>query len=444
MTDRRDPHIMDAIAELARSSPPAPSYEEVEARSEFGSSSVRPIGVRPPRPRRSPVLVTVIAAAIAGILIVAATVLAARTSVVDEPETAPSPSTTLAPTTTEAAPPSRDDQLQGLTARGAPPHDPVGVSAAVLFPGDDRWVGTAGLADRVAGTPIEPADRFEVGSITKTFMAALTLRLAEDGIVDLDAPIAPYLPDFPAADRTTLRHLLGHRAGVDDPTADLVSDRDGPPDPTRVFTPDELLAAAAPGSPHFEPGSGHDYSNANYWVLGAVLESATGRSIAELLDEYVFTPLRLDDTLFYDDSLPATEVVNAYMDLDLDGTPDPTGTAPLPGFVTPAWTAGGAISTADDLVHFLSALFAGDLIGPDSLDAMLDTNSGGKLYALGIYQSSFRWGHDGGIAGYLSAVFHNPETGVTVAVLTNRFGPNAPQADVLARRLADLADELTD
>lgn len=441
MTER-DQQIMDAVVELARSSPPAPPYDEIEARSEFGSSPVRPIGMRPSPQRRSPLVITVVATAFAGIVIVAATILAAQDPAGDEPQPAPAATTTAAPDTTGTALPTRDDQLQEFIETWAADHDPVGVSAAVLFPGDDLWLGTAGLADRAAGTGIDPSDRFEVGSITKTFMAVLTLRLAEDGIVDLDAPIAPFIPDFPAADRTTLRHLLGHRAGVDDPTADLVSDRNGPPDPTRVFTPDELLAAAAAGSPHFEPGSGHDYSNANYWVLGAVLESATGKRVAELLDEYVFAPLGLDDTLFYDDSLPATPVVNAYKDLDLDGTPDPMGTTPLPGFVTPAWTAGAAISTADDLVHFLSALFAGELIQPASLEAMLDTGSGGQLYALGIYQSQLRWGHDGGIAGYLSAVFHNPKTGVTVAVLTNRFGPDAPQADAMARRLADLADEL--
>lgn len=445
MTDHRDPHIVESIAELARSSPPAPTFDEVESRAGIDPGRVRPLGVAPPAPpRRSPVVITVIATAAAGILIVAAAFLTARTPIGEEPEPATTPSTTLAPTTTVVQAPSRDDQLQNFIETWAADHDPVGVSAAVLFPGDDLWVGAAGLANRAAGIPVDPTDRFEVGSITKTFVAALTLRLAEERIVDLDAPIAPYLPDFPGADAMTLRQLLGHRAGVDDPTPDLVSDRDGPPDPYKVFTPDELVAAAAPGSPHFEPGSGHDYSNANYWVLGAVLESATGKPVARLLDEYVFTPLGLEDTLLYDDTLPATDVVNAYKDLDLDGTPDPMGTSPLPGFVTPAWTAGAAISTADDLVHFLSALFAGDLLEQDSLEAMLDTESGGQLYGLGIYKSFFRWGHDGGIEGYLSAVFHNPKTGVTVAVLTNRWGPDAPQADVLARQLADLADDLAD
>jgi CubicO group peptidase (beta-lactamase class C family) len=125
-------------------------------------------------------------------------------------------------------------------------------------------------------------------------MSALTLRLAEEGLIELDDPIAEHLPSFPAADRITIRQLLGHRAGIHDPTPELVSDRDGPPDPEKVFTPQELLDASAAGTPTF------------------------------------------------DSTLPDVEVVNAYTDLDLDGEPDPMGKRPLQGLVTPAWTAGAS------------------------------------------------------------------------------------------------------
>jgi D-alanyl-D-alanine carboxypeptidase len=354
----------------------------------------------------------------------------------------PSPSASIPAATPTASPAAagRDVQLQQLIDDWSQANDPVGISAAVLYPGDDLWLGTAGLADRAAGVPIEPTDRFEIASITKTFMSVLTLRLAEQGIVELDQPIAALLPDFPASELITIRMLLGHRAGVYDPTAELVTDRFGPPDPERIFHPDELLAAAAAGTPTFTPGATHDYSNANYWVLAACLEAATGERVAALLQEQVIGPAGLTDTLLYDDSLPEVEVVNAYKDLDLDGVADPMGTRPLPGLVTPAWTAGAMISTSTDLVHFLAALFGGDLLSDASLAAMLDTSSGGGSYALGIYRSNRRWGHDGGIAGYLSAAFYDPGTGVSVAVLTNRFGPDAPQADALAPALAALAN----
>ena len=363
-----------------------------------------------------------------------------------------SPATTPTPPTATSRPPEptttvvrdRDGELHALITGWAAEHDPVGVAAAARFPGGDMWVGAAGLADRVTSVEIVPSDRFEISSITKTFMAVLTLRLAEEGVIALDETIAAYLPEFPAGQEITIRHLLGHRAGIYDPTSELVSDRNGPPDPSRVFTGDELVTAAAAGSPTFSPGSRHEYSNASYWVLASVLEAATGRDSATLLDEYLISPLGLNDTVLFDSSLPDVVVVNAYSDLDLDGEPDAMGDRPLPGYVTPAWTAGGMLSTVTDLVVFVDRLFAGEVLAPESLDAMLDTSSGGGSYALGIYRANGLWGHDGGIKGYLSAVFHDQRTGVTVAALTNRFGPDAPQADALAPQLAGLAREFSE
>jgi D-alanyl-D-alanine carboxypeptidase len=254
---------------------------------------------------------------------------------------------------------ARDAALQGHIEEWAASNDPVGVAAAVLYADGELWLGSAGLSDRVQGTAIDPRGRFEIASITKTFMSVLTLRLAEEGVIELDAPIALFLPDFPSAEVITVRMLLGHRAGVHDPTSELVTDRFGPPDPERVFSTEELVAAAAAGTPTYLPGSGHEYSNAGYWVLAATLEAATGADAGTLLEEYILDPLELTDTLLFDASLPEVQVVNAYKDLDLDGVEDAMGTRPLPGLVTPAWTAGGIISTAEDVVTFLDALFAG-------------------------------------------------------------------------------------
>ena len=349
--------------------------------------------------------------------------------------------TTQAPATTTTQP-LHHREIQALLDEWATENDPVGVAVAVLFPDGDLFVGAAGLADRENAIPVDPSDRFEVASITKTFMAALTLQLVDEGAFGLDDTIAGWLPDFPEADRITIRNLLGHRSGVHDPSSELVSDRFGPPDYDKVFTPDELLEASAAGTPVFEPGSRHSYSNANYWVLAAVIEAATGEAIADLLEDRIFEPLGLEDTILYDGTLPEVEVVNAYTDLDLDGDPDPMGTSPLPGLVTPAWTAGAIISTPTDLVTFLDALFTGKLLDEETLEEMLDVSSGGSGYALGIYQSGGRWGHDGGIPGYLSALFRSPGSGITVAVLTNRFGPDAPQADAFLGRVAGLAGRL--
>jgi D-alanyl-D-alanine carboxypeptidase len=284
-------------------------------------------------------------------------------------------------------------------------------------------------------------DRFVVGSITKTFMAALTMRLVEEDIVQLDQTVSAHLPGFPAGEEMTIRNLLDHRAGVYDASADLLSRDEGPIDPSRVFTPEELLTAAAAGTPTFAPGSTQQYSNAGYWVLGGVLEAATGQGAGSLLDSYVIDPMGLETTLLYDSSLPEVVVANAYEDLDLDNETDSMGTELLPGFFGPTWTAGGMVSTVEDLLVFLNGLFTGVLIDKESLDQMLDLPEGG-FYAMGIYQDGSLWGHDGVIWGYLSQVFHDVDTGVTVAVLVNRS--SAPHPEPLAKRIAASAGELAD
>jgi D-alanyl-D-alanine carboxypeptidase len=319
-------------------------------------------------------------------------------------------------------------------------NDPVGVAAGVLFLSGSRWLGATGLADVEQGVPVAATDRFDVGSITKTFMAALTMRLVEEHIVQLDETVSNYLPEFPAGEEMTIRDLLGHRAGVHDALSVVFDQEDGAPDLSRVVTPEELLAAAAAGTPTFPPGSSQEYSNGGYWVLGAVLEAATGADASSLLDSYVIDPLGLENTLLFDSSLPDVEVVNAYEDIDGDGEADAMGTRLLPGLFTPVWTAGGIVSTVDDLTTFLGGLFAGELIDEGSLDEMVELPDGDSPYALGIFQQGSLWGHDGDWVGYLSALFHDVKTGVTVAVLVNRS--SAPHPTPLAQRLAVSAGEM--
>ncbi len=346
------------------------------------------------------------------------------------------PTTTVAQSTatTEAA---GEQVLQPMIEAWAHQAD-VGVAAGARFADGGVWLGAAGLADREQEIPVAETDRFVIGSITKTFMAALTMRLVEENIVQLDDAVATYLPEFPAGGETTIRNLLDHRAGVYDPSDEILTQ--GAAEPSRVFTPDELLTAVAAGIPTFAPGSDWAYSNGGYWVLGSVLEAATGTDAGSLLDSYVIEPLGLENTLFFDSSLPEVVVVNAYEDLDGDIDMDSLGTTPLPGLFTPGWTAGSIISTVDDLLIFLDGLFAGELIEEESLDEMLDLTNGDGWYALGIYQVESLWGHDGMIWGYLSQVFHDVDTGVTVAVLVNNS--NAPQPESLAQQLAASASEL--
>ncbi len=138
------------------------------------------------------------------------------------PSPSPSPSPTAAPTQAPASPvadPPRATlairkalslRLDGLRARYGLP----GVSAAILFADGSIWRGTSGLADVAAERPVTPDTGFAVGSITKTFLAALILRLAEEGAIDLEATVRSYLPQLEIGPTIKVRQLLDHTSGL--------------------------------------------------------------------------------------------------------------------------------------------------------------------------------------------------------------------------------------
>ncbi|UCG58774.1 MAG: beta-lactamase family protein, partial [Phycisphaerales bacterium] len=105
-----------------------------------------------------------------------------------------------------------ETHLQKVLDEGIRKYEARGVSAAVIFPDGKVWTGTSGISHGTV--PIEPDMLFAIGSITKTFVAALTLQLVEEGILSLDDPLSKWLPAYPHVDSTaTLRQLLNHTSG---------------------------------------------------------------------------------------------------------------------------------------------------------------------------------------------------------------------------------------
>jgi D-alanyl-D-alanine carboxypeptidase len=106
-----------------------------------------------------------------------------------------------------------DQKLQKVLDDRIKKYKTNGVSAAVIFSDDKKWVGTSGISHDTVS--IRPEMVFAVGSITKNFVAALTLKLAEQGILSLNDPISKWLPDYPHIDsEITIRQLLNHTSGI--------------------------------------------------------------------------------------------------------------------------------------------------------------------------------------------------------------------------------------
>ncbi|MBZ0300074.1 MAG: beta-lactamase family protein [Anaerolineae bacterium] len=340
-------------------------------------------------------------------------------------------------------------EMDHLTAPGLPP----GMVVWIDVP-DYRFAGASGFADLMHDIPMPPEGAFRIGSITKMFTATVILQLAEDGVLNLDDPLARWLPEvadqLPYGDQITLRHLLTHTSGVfnivesDFYYADLFTEAVIDED-TGIVTldcvqrdPHDTLARYVYGKDAlFEPGAQWYYSNTNYTLLGMVIEAAADMALAEAYRTRIYEPLGMASTFLdcYED--PVTDVVHGYSAFG-GSTTDVTELHESIG-----WSAGGLVSTAPDLIAFARGLFGGALFDdPESLVAMT-TPTPGSAYGLGITVQADYMGHAGYIAGFRALLNYAPEFDTVVVMLYNidSADPEQSQADVLNPALPLLRGE---
>ena len=192
---------------------------------------------------------------------------------------------------------TRDDDGQELGALLDRVVD-AGAPGALIVVKDGSTVRVAarGFADRDAARPMRPDDRFRIGSVTKTFVAALVLRLVEEGRLRLDDPVERWLPGLvPGGRSITVRHLLSHTAGLPDYVEDPRLRRE----PERRWTPTELVSLAlARSRERVPPGGAFAYSSTDYVLLGLIAEKAGGADLGDQLRDRLFEPLGLRRTSF--------------------------------------------------------------------------------------------------------------------------------------------------
>ena len=339
-----------------------------------------------------------------------------------------------------------------LTARyvaaGSEPYHLPGATLAVGF-ADGRVLELAvGYADTAAAIPMEPGSRMPSGSIGKTFVAALTLLLAERGVLGLDDRLADRLGEaswfdrLPNGDMITLRQLLNHSSGLLDHVFDPESGfagyfrrqaQAGTLDPG--LDPEALVAFVLDQAPLFAPGEGFHYSDTNYILLGLVIEEVTGERYDDLLRQRVLEPLGLDATApLVDRRIDRLPQGYAPQSRELFGLPvEVVNTDGLVFDPSIEWTGGGLVTTSSDLVQWALALFGGRVLAADSLEAMLDSiaepdaqdTAGGRAlgYGLGISVSpmagALAYRHGGFFPGYNSMLAYFPDYGFAIAMQIN-------------------------
>src|SRR5215470_3326528 len=155
--------------------------------------------------------------------------------------------------------------------------------------------GAYGLADVENGVSIDTSTRFDIGSMSKQFLAIAVLLLAKDGKLSLDDDVHEYIPELPDyQQRITPNNLLHHTSGLkdDDQLLQLAGWRDG----DLKSVSDVLWIVQRQRSLAFEPDTQYMYSDTNYFLLGLIAERVTGKRIDELLRERVFLPLGMMHT----------------------------------------------------------------------------------------------------------------------------------------------------
>lgn len=294
-----------------------------------------------------------------------------------------------------------------------------GMSAGVYLPGQGYWRGQSGVS--YAGQPITGDMAFGIASNSKLFVSATILKLAEDGLLSLDDSVSAWLPAHPYIHPAiTIRQLLNHTSGVSDPIfvspwMDTIN-----ANPTRVFTPQEVLSWLGP--PVFAPGASWSYSNVNFILAGMIAESASGFSIAQLIRDSLLTPLGLDST-FYDVAESERGVVAHRWWNGIDYH-DTARTA----LNTAGGCAGAIFSTAGEMCQWYHALFGGDVLQPSSMTALtrfIPTTSSVMDYGLGLDRETTLgltyWGHGGSTWGYRSKMIYDTCAQAVVCGLTNSF-----------------------
>ncbi len=312
-----------------------------------------------------------------------------------------------------------------------------GLSIAIVNQGRILYSGAFGEADVENHIDVTERSRFRTASVAKPLTATAALALAVNGRLNLDVPIQNYCPAFPIKPwPITARELLSHRSGIRHYRADTLNDPEVSSthhyaklsDAFALFGKDPLVN---------QPGTAFLYTTFGYTVLGCVLEGAAGKPFFELMKQYVFTPAEMPDSTLDDARKIIPNRARGY-DLGSDGELE---NAP---FIDSSdkYPAGGLLTTAGDLAHFILHLYSGSLLPPKTLNEMwtpITNLSKDRGYALGWGVFSYRGmkaiAHSGDQQGASSALLLIPEKQLGIAILSNTENADL---EALAHSIADI------
>jgi len=336
--------------------------------------------------------------------------------------------------------PEPADRLHAIVATAMETQHLASVSIGVRREGEPDILRSYGFADLENDVPATPRAVYRIGSLTKTFTAVAVMRLVERGALHLGDTLGQIVPDFPThGHRITVEQLLTHTSGIKNYTelpAFVEQAR-------RDLTHQQMARMVAEEPLDFEPGDHYKYSNSGYYLLGIIIEIASGVTYYEFVERELCVPQQLRDTCYLDDYRLIKHRVRGY-DIWSEITFNSGQLSMMPPFA-----AGGLGSSAADLLEWGSALLGHRVVTADSLKRMTTPgrlNDGTPTtYGFGMelpHVAAYRkWFHSGLINGFRSMLALYPDVPATVAVLCNT---GAADVERLESQLASAALGLPD
>jgi CubicO group peptidase (beta-lactamase class C family) len=269
---------------------------------------------------------------------------------------------------------SSPDEIVAIAEQAMTDYDLKAVILSVLVDGEE--LVTQALGESITGVPATTDMHFRNGAVAISYVSTLMLILVDEGLIGLDDPIAPWLPDLPDADTVTFRMLANMTAGYRDYVQSPALLNALNEDPFRQYEPEELIAFGFEQPRIFDPGTNWEYAHTAYVILGLAMEAVTGQPVEAMMQERVLNPLGLDNTANSFTAEIPEPVLHAFSSERREWF----GIKPGQRFYeettywNPSWTiTHGAIQTTNihDMVATAVAIGEGTLLSPESHAAQI-------------------------------------------------------------------------
>lgn len=300
-------------------------------------------------------------------------------------------------------------------------------SASILFKDSVIYNKSVGFADVDSQKKNDVTTKFRIGSVTKTYTAVLTLLAREEGKIKLTDKLSQWFPQFENADKITIEMMLKHRSGIFNFT-EIPGESAWE---AVAHTQAEFIEYVSKPKNNFDPDTAYEYSNTNYALIGFILEKIYQKDYNVLIQEKICKPLKLENTYYSFENDLAKNEAYSYNIQDKYLKNGSINYSNEPG-------SGGLLSTPSEVNRFISALFMGKIISPESLELMLNIEN--DEYGLGIETfmlgslKAFR--HTGRIDNYISDYWYFPNEQLGLVTLANATNINTDMVQVAMLQFA--------